>query len=95
MLFGHRVRVRLTRSTIKPLLPSLFPVKGASKLRPHGSEPPVLRTGQHPWLRPGWKILTTWTCYCSNTNYARRFRCEDNNVDVTHVWKVGPSGQIW
>ncbi len=23
--------------------------------------------------------------YCSNTNYGRRFRCEDNNVAFTHV----------
>ncbi len=23
--------------------------------------------------------------YCSNTNSARRFRCEDNNVAFTHV----------
>ncbi len=27
-----------------PLLPSLFTVKGANKLRPHGSEPPVARS---------------------------------------------------
>ncbi len=32
--------------------------------------PPVARTGQHPWLRPGWKILPTRISYCSNTNCA-------------------------
>ncbi len=26
------------------------PVRGARELRPRGSDPPVLRTGQHPWL---------------------------------------------
>ncbi len=31
MLVGNRVGVGLTRSTIRHLLPSLFPVKGASK----------------------------------------------------------------
>ncbi len=36
-------------------------------------------------LRPGWKILPTMVGYCSKTNCARRFRCEDNNVDFTHV----------
>ncbi len=71
---GSRVGVGLTRSIIGPLLPSLFPVKGASKYRPHGSETPVARTGHHLWLRPGWKILPTRIGYCSNTNYVRRFR---------------------
>ncbi len=37
----------------------------------HGSEPPVARTGQHPWPGPGWKILPTRTGYCSNTNCAQ------------------------
>ncbi len=31
LLIGNRVGVGLTRSTIRHLLPSLFPVKGASK----------------------------------------------------------------
>ncbi len=43
------------------------------------------RTGQHPWLCPGWKILPTRIGYCSNTNDDRRFRCEDNNVAFTNV----------
>ncbi len=40
-------------------------------------------------------------CYCSNTNCDRRFRCEDNNVDLTHVqphyyrvWQVEPCHQL-
>ncbi len=43
------------------------------------------RTGQHPWPRPGWKILPTRIGYCSNTNGDRRFRCEDKNVAFTNV----------
>ncbi len=42
-------------------------------------------TGQHPWLHPGWKILPTRRGYCSNTYCDRRFRCEDNNVDLMSV----------
>ncbi len=33
---------------LNPMLPSFIPAK---------SEPPVARTGQHPWRRPRWKIL--------------------------------------
>ncbi len=40
--------VGLTRSTISPLLPSYFPIRGSSEQRPQGSE----RIGQHPWIRP-------------------------------------------
>ncbi len=69
-LVGNRVGVDLTQSTIRPLLPSLFP---------------VALTGQHPWLHPGWKILPTRIGLCSNTNSDRRFRFEDNNVAFTHV----------
>ncbi len=100
-LVGNRVGVGLIRSSIRPLLPSLFPVKGASEKRPHGSVPPVARTGQHPWLYPGWKILPTRVGYCSNTNCARHFRCEDNIVDFTHVqphyyrvWQVEPCHKL-
>ncbi len=42
-------------------------------------------SGQHPWLRPGWKILPTRICYCSNTYCDCRFPCEDNNVAFTNV----------
>ncbi len=45
----------------------------------------MARTGQHPWLHPGWKILPTSVGYCSNTSCTRRFRWEDNNVDFTHM----------
>ncbi len=37
-------------------------------------------TRKHPWLHPGWKILPTMLGYCSNTNYTRRFRRENNCV---------------
>ncbi len=57
----------------------------ASKKRPHDSEPPVARAGQHPGLHFGWTILPTRIGYCSNTNCARRFRCEDNSIVFTHV----------
>ncbi len=50
MLFRNQVGVGLTRSTINPMLPSLFTVKGASELRLHSSNG---STGQRPWLRPG------------------------------------------
>ncbi len=85
LLVGNRVGVGLTRSTIRPFLPSLFPVKGASKLRQLGSsEPRVARSGKLPWLQPRWQILPTKIGYCSNTNCAHRFRCEDNNVNCMH-----------
>ncbi len=45
----------------------------------------MARTGQHPWLHPGWKTLPTRIGYCSNTNCDRRFRCEDDNVAFTHL----------
>ncbi len=54
------------------LLPPLFRVKGSSKQRMHGSKPPVARTGQHPWLRSGYKILPTRIGYGSNTSCASR-----------------------
>ncbi len=86
------VDVGLTRSTINPMLASQFPVKGASKKRPHSSEPPAARTGQHQ--------LTTFQAgliYYPSITYARRFRCEDSNADLmcvqTHygrVWQVEP-----
>ncbi len=49
------------------------------------SAPPVARTEQHAWLRPGWKILPTRIVYWSNTNCAHHFRGEDNNVSFMHV----------
>ncbi len=58
-----------------PLLPFVFPVKGASEQRLHGSEPPVARTGKHPWLCSGFKVLPIRKGYYSNTNVDRRFRC--------------------
>ncbi len=48
-LYGNRDGEDLTRTDIKSLFPSLFSARDASKQRPHGSEPPVARTGQHPW----------------------------------------------
>ncbi len=39
MLVGNRVDFDLTQSAIRSLFPSLFPVRRASKYRPHGSEP--------------------------------------------------------
>ncbi len=41
------------------MFPSLFLVKGASHLRPHGCEPLEVRTGRYPWIRPGRIILST------------------------------------
>ncbi len=79
------VGVGLTRSTKRHLLLSLFPVKGASKLRPRGSESPVSRNGHHLWLHPVWKTLPTRIDDCSNADCARRFRREDNNVSLAHV----------
>ncbi len=81
LVIGSQVGEGLTRSAISLLLSSLFPVKGASKYRPHDSQPPVARTRKHLWLRPGRKILSARTGYCSNTDCANRFQCEDNNVD--------------
>ncbi len=57
LLVGNKVGVGLTWSSIRPLLPSLFPVKEAIKQRPHVSEPPVARTGQNPLRPPGWETL--------------------------------------
>ncbi len=36
-------------------------------------------------LHLGWKILPTRIGFCSYTNCAHRFRCEDNNVAFTRV----------
>ncbi len=30
-------------------------------------------------------MASSWMGYCSNTNYIRRFRCENNNIDFTYV----------
>ncbi len=56
---------------------------------------------QHPRPRRWWKIILKPIGYCSNTNCARRFRCEDNNVDFTHVqphyyrmWQVESCHQL-
>ncbi len=49
VLVGNRVGVGLTQSTIRSLLPSLLPVKESNEK--------VSRTGQHPCVHPGWKIL--------------------------------------
>ncbi len=45
----------------------------------------MTRAGQHPWLRPGWKILPKRLGYYSNTNCTCCFRRGDNRVDFTHV----------
>ncbi len=47
--------------------------------------PPVARAEQHPLIRPGRYILPTRMGYCSNTNWARRFRCGDNNANFVHA----------
>ncbi len=66
-----------------------------------GSEPLVAPIAQHPWLRPGWKILPTRIGYCSNTNGDHRFRYGGNNVDLMRVqprdyrvWQVEPCHQL-
>ncbi len=85
VFISNRVGEGLTRSTIRPLLPFVCPVTGAGKTRPRGREHPVAWTGQHPWLRLGWKILPTRIGYFSNTSGDHRFRCDDNNVTFTQV----------
>ncbi len=40
------------------------PVKDARELRPRGSDPPVLRTGQLPCLLSGWLILLLKSANC-------------------------------
>ncbi len=45
-----RVGVGLTRSTIRPLLPCLFLVKGASKYRPHGTSEPQATSTASSWV---------------------------------------------
>ncbi len=37
------------------------------------SEPLVAWTGQHPWLHPGWKTVSTRIGYCFNTNCNTKF----------------------
>ncbi len=60
----------LTRSAIRLFLPFVFTVRLARKCCLHGSEPPVARTGQYPWIRPGLAVLTIRNGYCSNSlNY--------------------------
>ncbi len=59
----------------------------------HGSESPVVRTGEHPRLHPGWKILPTRMGCCSNINCNHRFPCKDNYVDLAHVQQAEPCHQ--
>ncbi len=47
-LYGNRDGEDLARTDIRSLFPSLFSAMDASKQRPHGFEPPVVRTGQNP-----------------------------------------------
>ncbi len=77
--------VDLTRSITSLILSSLFAVKEVGKLSPHCCESSVARTGQHPWLRPGWKIVPIRVGYHSNTKWTRRFRCADSHVGLFHV----------
>ncbi len=79
MLDVGSVGVGLTRSTIN----LTSPVKGASKWRPLGREPPVAQPGNHP----EWKILPIRMGFCSNTKCARRFQCEDSNIQP-HFYRV-------
>ncbi len=75
MLVGN-----LTRGSIRPLLPSLFPVKKAVS----GSEYLVAQNRQLPW--PGWKTLPSKVRATAQTlNLIRRFRCGDNNVICKHL----------
>ncbi len=53
---------KLTLEHHKPYIPYVFPTFL------HGYEPPVVRSVQCPWIRPGWPILPTRDDYCSNTN---------------------------
>ncbi len=76
MLVENRAGVGLTRSTKWSFLPSSFPVKGASKWSPHGSETPIVRTGQHPWLFSGCAMA-------QKTFFTRRSQWEHTNVDLT------------
>ncbi len=85
VLVEIREDVCLIGSIISPKLPSLFPVERASKWRSPGSVAPAARTGHHRWLHPGWKILPRRIANCSNTNWACHFRCENNNVDFSHM----------
>ncbi len=66
MLVGNRGGMGLTRSTINPMPPFLFPAKGASKKRQRGSELPVARMGNiHGFVlggksnRQGWATAQT------------------------------------
>ncbi len=56
-----------------------------SKYRPHDSESPVAQARRNPCLLPGWKTLSTRIGYSSNTNWAHRFQCKDNNASFMHV----------
>ncbi len=86
LLVGNRVDVCLTRGSIRLLLPPLFPVKGASKWRPYGSEPPVAWTGQT-------SMASSWTenptgkvrLLLKHQRHHRHFRCKDNSVAFMHV----------
>ncbi len=44
-------------SRVKPKYNDSLGISTKAALRPHGCELPVARTGQHPTLHPGWKIL--------------------------------------
>ncbi len=64
----YRFGVGLTPRTISPLLISFFPVERASKTRPHGGEPSVVRARQHTCF-----VLVDYLG--SNTNSASRCSC--------------------
>ncbi len=59
LLVGNRVGVGLTRSTIRHLLPFLFPVKGARHWRSHGGKFLVTWIGQHPRICSTWASVPT------------------------------------
>ncbi len=82
VVVGNRVAVGTIRSAIRLMLR----VK-VNNVR-LGVSPSVTLTGQHPWLRPGWKILPIRMGYCSNTKWARRFQCEDKNLSSHRLWEV-------
>ncbi len=58
MLARNRIGVVLTRSAISFFAPIYISHHRCEKNCPHGSEPPVVRTG-HPELYPGFPILPT------------------------------------
>ncbi len=62
MLVGNRIGVGLTRSTLKSKHPFYSQLREFLKTLRMA----VVRTGQPPWLRLRWKLLSTSVGFCSN-----------------------------